>query len=424
MKIKLINGTIICPTESAPRIGDIFIDSGKIIPENQPSDFQADKIIDAKNKWVMPTLVDLKGRIHPPGPDVKYDNGITELKAYCQTGFSHLACFPNQFHCFDKVAMIPKLTQSTQAIKLVPIGALTVGNLGEQLNDYQALQQAGCLGFTAGLKPIHDLSILRSAYELLASLNYLVIISPQDYSLSKHGCAHEGKIATRLGLKPIPRMAETLSLVQHLTLIEATGVRAHFTGLTSHESIDIIKHYKNKGLNITCDVAIAHLHLTDVDIGEFNALCHVSPPLRDSQDLLGLKKGLREGIIEVITSDHCPLEASHKLAPFEETVPGMSMIDAFLKLCLKSYDDLSLDEKIPLNRWIEKFTLAPLKILGLPGGTLQPNETANILIVDPHHEHLLDATQFYAGFKRSPFDHWPFSHALCNIIINGQLVNL
>lgn len=422
MKIEIINGTLICPTETTPRVGNILIDSGKIIANTHGTDFHSDKIIDAKNKWIMPSLVDLKGRIHLPATEIKYDNGLKELNAYRQAGFSHLACFPNQFHCFDKVATISKLTQNTQAINLTPIGALTVNNLGEQLNDYQALHEAGCRGFTAGLKPINDLTILRSAYELLASLNYLVIIAPQDYSLSKNGCAHEGKIATRLGLKPIPRMAETLSLVQHLSLIAATGVRGHFTGLTSHESVDMIKHYKNKGLNITCDIAIAHLHLSDVDIDEFNALCHVNPPLRDTQDLLGLKKGLLEGIIDVITSDHCPLDASHKLAPFEETIPGMSMVDTFLKLCLKSYDNLSLDEKIPLNLWIAKFTLAPLKILGLPGGTLQPNENANLIIVDPHHDHLLDAAQFQVGFKQSPFDQWPVSHQLCHHILNGQWV--
>ncbi len=422
MKIKIINGTIICPTENAPRQGNLLIDSGKIIAENPLVDFQPDQVIDAKNKWIIPTLVDLKGRIHPPGSYIKFDNGIKELTAYSQTGFSHLACFPNQFHCFDKLATISKLTQTSLPITLAPIGALTVDNLGEQLNDYQALQQAGCIAFSSGLKPIPDLTILRSAYELLASMNYLVIISPQDYSLSKNGCAHEGKIATRLGLKPIPRMAETLSLVQHLSLIEATGVRAHFTGLSSHESVDIMRHYKNKGLNISCDVAIAHLHLTDVDIGEFNTLCHVNPPLRDSQDLLGLKKGLLEGVIDAISSDHCPLDPSHKLAPFEETIPGMSMMDSFLKLCLKTYDDLSLDQKIPLNHWVAKFTLRPLTILGLRGGTLQPNDMANLLLVNPHHEHSLDSAQFLAGFKQSPFEQWPFSHQLGEIMMNGQWV--
>ncbi len=425
MKIKIINGTLICPTESAPRKGNILIDSRKFVSENQHVDFQADTIIDAGNQWIMPSLVDLKSRIHPPGIEIQYDNGIKELKAYEQNGFSHLTCFPNAFHCFDKPEIIHKLKQTTALNKLHPIGALTIDNQGKQLSDYQALHLAGCLAFSSGLKPVEDLSILRAAYELLADLNYLVIICPQDYTLSKNGCAHEGKIATRLGLKPIPRMAETLALTQHFTLIEATGLRAHFSGLTSHKSIEIIEHYKSKGLNITCDVAIAHLHLTDIDIEEFNPLCHVNPPLRESKDLLSLKKGLLNGTIDAITSDHTPFGHTHKLAPFEETLPGMSTLDSMLKLCLKSFEDLSSDEKLfmNLNQWIAKFTRHPLDILGLQGGTLQPNDTANLIIINPNDEHTLDTRCYHAGFKHSPFDNWSFSHNISHLILNGEIVS-
>jgi dihydroorotase len=422
MNIKIINGTLICPTESSPKQGELWISSGKIIAPHHAADFKADLVIDATDKWIMPSAVDLKGRVHLPGVSIQYDNGIKELSAYQQTGFSQVTCFPNHFHCFDGTPTIDKLVQAANPIKLTPVGALTVNNLGEQLNDYQALHQAGCVAFSSGLKPITDLTILRSAYDLLASYGYLLIICPQEATLTKNGCAHEGKIATRLGLKSISRTAETVSLVQHLSLIEATGVRAHFTGLTSADSIDLIRHYKNKGLNITCDVAIAHLHLTEVDIGEFNALYHVNPPLRASQDLLALKKGLLEGVIDAIVSDHCPLNASHKLAPFEETLPGMSLIDSFLKLCLKTHQDLSLDQNISLNLWVAKFTLNPLTILGLPGGTLQPSNQANLLIVDPKLEHLQDQTGFHSQFKQSPFHQWPFSHEISHILSNGQVL--
>lgn len=423
MRIKITNGMLICPTVQSPKVSNILIDAGKFIDECNASDFKADITIDAKNKWILPSLVDLKGCVHLPGASIQYDNGIKELTAYEKTGFSHALCFPNQSHCFDKSTTIHKLIHSPNPITLMPVGALTVGNLGEQLNDYQTLQQAGCMAFSSGLKSIQNLIILRSAYELLASFGLLVIICPQESTLSHNGCAHEGKIATRLGLKPIPRMAETVSLVQHLSLIEATGVKAHFTGLTSYESIEIIHHYKNKGLNITCDVAIANLHLTDLDIGEFNSLYHVNPPLRSTEDLLGLKKGLVDGTIDAITSHHCALTPLHKLAPFEETVPGMSIIDSFLKLCLKSHQDLSSAHTISLNQWIAKFTFNPLKILGLSGGTLQSGQPANLIIVDPKHEHILDQSTFYANFKQSPFDQWPFSHEISQIIFNGQVLN-
>ena len=422
MQIKIMNGTLICPTESTPRTGNILIDSGNIISEKSNIDFRPDKIIDAENKWIMPSLVDLKGRIHPPGVEIQYDNGIKEFKAYELNGFSHLNCFPNALHCFDKPAIIHKLRQTASLSQLFPIGALTINNQGKQLSDYQALHHAGCVAFSSGLNAVEDLSVLRSAYELLADLNYLVIICPQDYSLSKNGCAHEGKIATRLGLKPIPRMAETVALVQHLSIIEVTGLRAHFTGLSSHDSVEIIHHYKNKGLNITCDVAIAHLHLTDIDIGEFNPLCHVNPPLRESKDLLSLKKGLLNGTIDAITSDHTPFGHTHKLAPFEETLPGMSTLDSMLKLCLKSFNDLCLDEKPSLNQWLAKFTLNPINILQLPGGTLQPNHPANLMIINPYDEQILDASSYQAGFKHSPFDDWSFSHSICQLILNGEIV--
>ncbi len=424
MKIKIINGTLICPTEGSPRQGTLLIDSGKIVAENHLPDFEAEKIIDAKGKWVLPSLVDLKGRIHTPGLFIQYDNGIKELAAYQQNGFSQVLCFPNHLHCFDRPTTIHKLSEVPLPIQLSPIGALTVDNLGAQLTDYPALYAAGCLAFSSGLKPITDLTILRSAYTLLASLGYLVIICPQEYALSKNGCAHEGKISTRLGLKSISRTAETISLVQHLSLIEATGLRAHFTGLTSHDSIDLIRYYKNKGLKITCDVAIAHLHLTDIDIGEFNALCHVNPPLRESQDLLALKKGLLEGVIDALVSDHCPLGHAHKLAPFEETTPGMSTLDVFLKLCFKTYAELALDQNISLNQWVAKFTLKPLSILGLSGGTLQPNATANLIILDPNQDHLICQENFYAGFKQSPFDQWPVSHKISHIMLQGELINV
>jgi dihydroorotase len=259
---------------------------------------------------------------------------------------------------------------------------------------------------------------MRRALEYAASFDLTVFLHAEDPWLSAPGCMHEGEVSAQLGLPGIPEAAETVGVARDLALIEQTGVRAHFCGLSSARAVTMIAEAQAKGLAVSADVAAHHLHLTEHDIGYFNTQCRVRPPLRARADRDGLREALKHGTLAAVCSDHQPHEPDAKLAPFAEAEPGISGLETLLPLTLKLVDDGLLT----LNQAIALLTRRPAEILGIDAGHLGVGATADVCIFDPTAHWTLSAGQLVSRGRNSPFLGWPLRGRVTHTVVGGNPV--
>jgi len=412
MNIAIRNGRVISPANHMDAVVDVAIIDGKIHHIGAlPSDFTPDKTLDAKGKWVTPGIVDIF--CHPQLPEGGFAH---EANNALKRGVTTLCIPPDIGPILDSPAQIALLPNDAALPHIYPIGALTLSLQGEILTDLGALSKH-CIAFSNGANATPHLSVLKHCYAYAAMHDHLCIIQAQDGSLGQ-GVAHDGIIATRLGLKGIPETAETVAIAQHLLLIEATGVRAHFTGLSSARGVAQIHEAKAQGLRVSADTAMHSLHLTEMDLNDFNANCHVYPPLRSIRDQQGLLMGINDRTIDAICSDHRPLPSLAKLAPFSETLPGMSTLDTFLSLGLH----LVAQQKISASRLIEAITSAPCAIFRLPHGTLSIGAPADITIIDPAAHWEVNNNSLTSLGKNSAFMHWELPGRVVATLLHGTIV--
>jgi dihydroorotase len=245
-----------------------------------------------------------------------------------------------------------------------------------------------------------------------------LFLNSVDPWLQKQGCVHEGAVSSRLGLAGIPESAETIAVSRDLILIEQTGVRAHFHNLSSGKAVKLIRDAQNRGLPVTADVSAHHLHLSEHDLGNYDSLSHVLPPLRSIRDREQLQQGVRDGVIAAISSHHQPLDRDDKLGPFAETQPGISGLETLLPLTMKLVED----DEIDLHRALAALTCNPADILGIDAGQLKVGATADLCLIDPDSEFECQPLNFVSAGKNSPFEGWLFNHQVSHTLFHGRLV--
>ncbi len=347
------NGRLIDPANNINQAADIHISNGKISAIEAANSIKTSgtsKIIDASNLTIVPGLVDCCARLREPGLENKATIE-SETIAATKAGITTLCCPPDTDPVIDEPAVVELINRKTSISahsKVYTLGALTAGLRGEHLSEMYALQQAGCLGLSNCRQPVENSLILKRAFAYAATFDLRVFIEPNEHWLSTGGCAHEGKIATRLGLKGIPVSAETIAIARALELIAETGVSAHFGRLSSAQGALMIARAKNEHLAVTADVSAHQLHLSEQDISSFNSACHVVPPLRTQRDQEALQQAVANGTIDAICSDHQPHDIDAKQAPFASTEAGISALETLLPLCLRltQQTDLTLDDVI------------------------------------------------------------------------------
>ena len=326
MKLHIKNGRVINPASQLDAQLDIFISDGHIVAISETfANFNPDKTIDAEGLIVCPGLVDLNARLREPGQE-DIATIESETRAAAAGGITSLCMPPDTDPVIDNpavVELIEERAKRADRAMIYTIGALTQELKGELLTEMAALKAAGCVGFSNALSPIKDSLILRRTMDYAASLNSTLFINATDPWLQQ-GCVHEGAVSARLGLAGIPEAAEIIAVSRDLLLIEQTGVSAHFQNISCGKTVTLIQEAQKKGLSVTADVSAHQLHLCEHDIGNYDSLSHVIPPLRSIRDREQLQQGLRDGIISAISSNHQPLDNDAKLGPFAETSPGIS----------------------------------------------------------------------------------------------------
>ncbi|WP_417581249.1 dihydroorotase [Nitrincola sp.] len=421
MNIIIEGGRVIDPASAVDQITDLYISNGEILALGEaPAGFISDERIDAHGQIVCPGLIDLCAHLREPGETHK-GTIASETAAAAAGGITTLITPPTTRPVVDTPA-VAELIQDRAAdagfTRVLPMGALTQGLLGEQLAPLHALASSGCVAFTNARSPVtSSLSLLR-CLEYAATFDLLVIFQAQDHSLAASGCMHEGANATRMGLSGIPEAAETIEVARCLLLVEQTGVRAHFGQITCERSVQLISAAQQRGLKVTTDVAVHHLILSDEQVNEFNSALHLQPPLRSALDRAGLLQGLLSQTITAICSDHQPQDLISKQAPFAETAPGLSGLETLLPLCLTLVERKLME----LPQLIEKLTLAPARILGLDSGSLMPGQQADICIFDPQENWTVSAENLHSAGKNSPFNGQTLTGRVTTTLIGGKVV--
>jgi len=424
VRIKISNGLIIDPANTIEARHDIYISEGRIAAiGKEPDGFSSDKnqlkTIDASGCHVIPGIVDLRARLREPGLENK-GTIASETRAAAASGITTLCIPPDTTPVIDTTSvteLIHRRASEAGFAKIVTLAALTAGLKGEQLSEMAMLKKQGnCVGVSNGLSPVNNNLVMRRAMEYAASCGLTVFLHSEDEGLAGNGCAHEGAISTRLGLPGIPETAETNAIARDLLLVEQTGVRAHFSHISSSRAAQMIARAQYDGLPVTADVTAHHLHLTEMDIGFFNSDCHVRPPLRTQRDKEALISSLATGNINAICSDHEPHDADAKLAPFGETEAGISALETLLPLALRLSEELSLSDVI------DRLTNQPAKILGIDAGTLSVGEKADICIYNPNSNWTLKTENMLSAGKNSPFEGWELKGKVTHTLLNGNVV--
>lgn len=402
MNVAIRGGRLIDPANGVDGVKDLYIADQQVAAVGgKPRGFRIEREIDARGQVVCPGLIDLCARLREPGEEHRASIA-SETRAAAQGGVTTLVCPPDTDPVIDETAVVELIRRRAKAAgqaRVLTLGALTQGLRGEQLAEMAALKEAGCVGVSNALAPVVNTLVLRRSLEYAATFGLTVFLTPMDPWLTAGGCAHEGVVATHLGLTGIPAAAETSLVARDLALLEDIGVSAHFCRLSSAEAVAMVAAAQARGLPVTADVSAHHLHLTELDLAGFNSLCHVLPPLRSSRDREGLRAGLASGVIGAICSDHQPHEPDAKEAPFGDTLPGISGLDTLLALGLR----LAEEGVLSLPAVIERLTAGPARILGLALGQLGPGAIADVCVFDPEQVWRLDARTMVSRGHNSPF---------------------
>ena len=426
MKILIKNGRIMDPATGLDRIGDVALAAGHIVAlGNLPADFSPNRVIDASGCVVAPGLIDLAARLREPGHE---HEGMleSELAAAAAGGVTSLVCLPDTDPVLDEPGLVEMLKFRAEKIhqsRVFPLGALTRGLQGDALVEMVQLTDAGCVGFSQAEVPLASTQVLLRAMQYAATFGYSVWLRPQDGALGT-GVAASGPLATRLGLSGVPVAAETIALHTMFELTRATGVRLHVCRISSAEGVALVARAKAEGLQVTCDVSINNLHLTDVDIGYFDSRMRLSPPLRQQRDRDALRLGLADGTIDALVSDHCPVAEDAKTLPFAEAEPGATGIELLLGLACKWSGEGHAD----LMRALAVVTLGPAGVIGSALGTLQATAgrlacggVADICIFDPAANWAIDPSRFRSQGKHTPFTGYSLPALVRWTLVGGQV---
>ena len=408
MRVWIKGGRVVDPASGRDEVADVAIAGDRIVAIGaKAAGFDAERVIDAAGLVVAPGLVDLAARLREPGQE---HEGMleSELQAAAAGGVTSLVCLPDTDPVLDEPGLVEMLkfrARKLSRCRVFPLGALTRRLEGQALTEMVELTEAGCVGFSQVDVPVTDTQVMLRAMQYAATHGFTVWLRPQDAWLGK-GVAASGAMATRLGLSGVPVAAETIALHTLFELVRVTGVRLHLCRLSSAAGVALLRAAKAEGLPVTADVSINSLHLTDVDIGFFDADMRLTPPLRQGGDRDALRAALADGTLDALVSDHNPVAEDMKNLPFGEAEPGATGLELLLALALR----WGADHGVPLAKTLARVTCDPVRVLGdalgslaSSAGRLVEGGVADICLFDPDAEWAVTPEALCSQGKHTPF---------------------
>lgn len=426
MKLLIKNGRVIDPASGFDEVCDVAIAAGRIVSlDHVAADFSPNKILDATGCIVAPGLIDLSARLREPG--YEHEGMLeSELAAAVAGGVTSLVCPPDTDPVLDEPGLVEMLKFRAEKLhqsRVFPLGALTRALKGEALTEMVELTEAGCVGFSQAEVPLANTQVLMRALQYATTFGYTVWLRPQEMHLGQ-GVAASGALATRLGLSGVSVAAETIALHTIFELVRATGARVHLCRISSAAGVALVGKAKAEGLDVTCDVSINSLHLTDVDIGYFDSRMRLDPPLRQQRDRDAIRLGLADGTIDALVSDHNPVDEDAKTLPFAEAEAGATGLELLLGLACK----WGADSQAGMARALAVLTSEPARVLGSSLGTLQASAgrlvkggMADLCVFDPTGEWTVEPAALRSQGKHTPFSGYQLPARVRWTVVGGQL---
>jgi len=425
MKTILKGGRVIDPAHGRDGDFDVLIEDGTIarIGKNLPVD-GAD-VFEVKRGWIVtPGLVDIHVHLREPGQEHK-ETVATGAAAAVAGGFTAVACMPNTDPVNDHAGItefILKKAAEAQRARVYPIGAVSIGSMGEQLAELGEQKTAGCVAFTDDGRPVATALLMRRALEYAGMLGVPIINHCEDPSLKGDGVAHEGYVAAKLGLRGIPGEAESIMVERDITLAELSGAHVHIAHMSARQSLRAVRAGKERGVRVTCEVAPHHFTLTDDLLDgpvKYDTNLKMNPPLRASADRDAMLEGIADGSVDVIATDHAPHHIDEKMVEFDLAPFGIVGLETAVPIV---FDRLVHAGRISLTRMVELLSLNPARLLNVPGGTLGEGAPADITILWPDMASTIEAATLVSKSKNTPFDRWHFTGGVVATIVGGRVV--
>jgi dihydroorotase len=420
--ILIKNGRVIDPANKIDKITNVFIENGKIksVGKNLP---KADKTIDAKGLIVTPGLIDMHVHLREPGKEDE-ETIASGSAAAINGGFTSVACMPNTDPAIDNEAsaeFVYLQAKRAGGANVFPIGAVTKNRKGEELSEMGQLFRGGAVGFSDDGEPVKSAEVMRRALEYSKMFDKPIIDHCEDLDLVRDGMMNEGNVSISLGLIGMPAVSEEIIVYRDIALAKLTGGKLHINHISTNKAVELVRQAKKEGIKITSEVTPHHLILTDdyIKTSAFNTNYKVNPPLRTKSDMQALREGLADGTIDAIASDHAPHSEEEKDVEFNIAPFGIIGMESLLGIILT---ELVAKNVISINRFVSSLTINPARILGIPKGTLSVGADADITIIDPNKEWVIDPTQFKSKSRNCPFAGWKVKGKAVKVIVAGQII--
>lgn len=407
MKTVLKNGRILDPAQDLDMVGSLVIEDDQVVEFGAKVDARgADEVIDCTGLWIVPGLVDLHVHLREPGEEHR-ETIVSGTQSAAAGGYTTICCMPNTNPPLDSPSLIDFIMDRAASpeaggVFVAPVGALTLGNRGDQLSDLAALKKAGIVAASDEEAPIQSALVMTRAMETCVQLDLPIMAHCEEISLSDGGSMNEGAMSAMLGLKGMPRTSEEIMVMRNCLISLHTGCQLHILRVSTWGAVEMIRQAKYLGAPVTCEICPHHFSLTEDAVGEFNPLFKTTPPLRTQVDIDILLQALADGTIDCIASDHSPYANYEVQVPFEEAPFGMVGLESVVGVTLTYLTHRGILS--PLET-VRKLSTAPAQILRLEAGTIKPGETpvAQVTVIDPDLEWTFDVQKTFSKAKNSPF---------------------
>ena len=413
-------GHVIDPRNKIDAVMDVLIQGQHI--EKVARDIKAPTdadVIDATNLVVAPGLIDIHVHLREPGQEEK-ETIATGTSAAALGGFSAVACMPNTVPPLDNVSQIQFVTMKAESegyVRVYPIGSVSKGQLGKELTEFGAMVRAGCVAISDDGIPVANAKLFRRALEYAKTFGLTVIDHCEDPDLAAGGVMNEGRLASILGLKGIPRQAEYIMVARDIALCELTGGNLHLAHMSTKESVALVRQAKKRGLPVTAETCPHYFTLTEDAVSDYNANAKMNPPLRTADDRAAVLEGLADGTLDVIASDHAPHTPAQKSREFDFAPFGIIGLETTLPLVVT---ELIQKKVLSLSNAIKALTDAPARALNLPGGHLAPGAPADVTLIDLKAKQTVD--HFASKSQNSPFKGWTLQGRAAATLVGGEVV--
>ena len=420
--ILIRGGRILDPSRHTDEVADLFLADGKVQASGRDLGHPDDALVlDATGKVVAPGLIDLHVHLREPGQE-DLETVATGAMAAAAGGFSAVCAMPNTDPVTDNqaaVGFIVSQAQRAAKARVYPIGAVSLGQKGQQLAEFGELVGAGAVAVSDDGKPVASSHLMRTALEYARTFGIPVADHCEDPTLAAGGAMHEGLVSTRLGLKGVPAAAEEIMVARDILLAELTGGHVHLCHMSTRGSVELIRRAKEKGLRVTAEACPHHFTLTHEACEGYNTNAKMNPPLREPEDREAIRQGLRDGTIDVICTDHAPHHYDAKEREFDDAPNGIIGLETALGLAVTELVDSGL---LSLSDLVNRMSVMPARIFGLQGGSLAAGTAADVVVFDPEAEWTVRPETFYSKSRNTPFAGLRLTGRAETTIVRGQIV--